>query len=211
MPATDNEALYDKLKRANVLDEFMELMFAHGTHYDDLLEQLEKWGISSSLGALSRFKASHLGAWSFERARQQEKDFLTQHGGDLDELTRNALRVRIFNDAASPNTSTKDVLKMQDLRLREANTKLDVERLQNDVRQKDKALEQKDRALEQSERRVEALEAQAAATKLAAEKTKDAIKSGGMDDATRAALIAEMDRMILGTTAAAAKQQQEAA
>jgi hypothetical protein len=76
MPA-DNESLHDKLKRAEVLEEFLELMFAHEQHYDELLEQLEKWGISSSMGALSRFKASHIGHWSMERAKNEERDFFS--------------------------------------------------------------------------------------------------------------------------------------
>mgnify|MGYP007073216326 CR=1 FL=1 len=62
------------------------------------------------------------------------------------------------------------------------------------------ALEQTKRRLDQAERKIIALEEQAAAAKAAAQRTKDALATGGMDDAKRAELIAEMDRLILGKT-----------
>jgi hypothetical protein len=184
MPA-DNESLHEKLKRAEVLEEFLELMFAHEQHYDELLEQLEKWGISSSMGALSRFKASHIGPWSMERAKNEERDFLERHGADLDEATRRMIAQRVFQLAANPNTSSKDVLKMKDLLLREANMKLDIQRLENDIRQKDKALEQKDRALEQAERKVAAQE------KLISE-AKETLNKKGLSDEDRAVAMRRM-------------------
>lgn len=177
---TDNQSLRDKLKAADVLDEFLELMFAHEKHYDELLEQLETWGISSSMGALSRFKASHIGPWSMERAKNEERDFLEKHGADLDEVTRRMIAQRVFQLAANPNTTSKDVLKMKDLLLREANMKLDIQRLENDIRQRDKALEQKDRALEQAERKVAALEEQ----KKAALQALTTTGTGGISDDT---------------------------
>lgn len=122
MPA-ENESLRDRLRKAGVLDEFMELMFAHEKHYDELLEELEKWGISSSLGALSRFKASHKGEWSMQRALREQQDFLAKHGANLDEVTRQMTAVNIFNIAANPNTPTKDVLKMRDQEIKLAELK----------------------------------------------------------------------------------------
>lgn len=155
---TDTSSLYDKLRTSGMLDEFRELMFAQQLHYDELLTKLEEWGISSSMGALSRFKAAHVGQWSMERAIDAERDFLKEHGADLDEATRKLIALRVFNLAANPDTPTKDVLKMKDLLIREANMKLSIEKLQNDIRQRDRALEQKDRDLEQRERRIAALE-----------------------------------------------------
>lgn len=110
----DNESLHDKLKSKEVLGEFMELMFAHERSYEELLEELEKWGISSSLGALSRFKASHKSEWSMERAKREHSEFLALHGMELDEVTRQMTAVNIFNIAANPNTPHKVVLKMRD-------------------------------------------------------------------------------------------------
>lgn len=162
MNATDNEHLRDKLKSADVLDEFIELMFDHETPYAELLEQLEKWGISSSMGALSRFKRSHMSAWSMQRAQREEREFLEKHGANLDEVTRNMVAVRIFNASANPNTSTKDVLKMKDLLIREAQMKQDAEKLKLDNEHKTRALEQKDKLIELQTRKIEALEAQAA-------------------------------------------------
>lgn len=72
---------------------------------------------------------------------------------------------------------------------------------QKEIDQRDKTIKQKDREIAQKERRIAALEKQAAAAKAAAEKTKEALKSGGMDEKTRAELIKEMDRMILGKSA----------
>ena len=156
--SADNISLREKLKAVDVFDEFVELMFDVEVHYEPLLEQLEKWGISSSLGALSRFKAAHIGWWSMERAKKQEREFLTEHGDKLDEVTRNMVKVRLFQASANPNTSTKDVLKMKDLLIREAGLENDVKKLTGDVKLKERALEQKDRTLEQSERKLQLLE-----------------------------------------------------
>lgn len=171
MPVSaDNVSLREKLKTADVFDEFVELMFDAEMHYDELLEKLESWNISSSLGALSRFKAAHIGWWSMERAKNEEREFLTTHGDKLDDVTRNLVKTRLFQAAANPNTSTKDVLKMKDLLIREAGLENDVKKLAEDVRQRDEALKQKQVQLDLQQRRVEALEAQAAA---AAEKLND--------------------------------------
>ncbi len=61
-----------------------------------------------------------------------------------------------------------------------------------------RTLDQTKRRLDQAERKIIALEAQAEAAKAAAQRTKEALQAGGMDDATRAQLIAEMDHLILG-------------
>jgi len=157
--SADNISLREKLKAADVFDEFVELMFDAEMHYDELLGELEKWNISSSLGALSRFKAAHIGWWSMERAKKQEREFLTEHGDKLDDVMRNMVKVRLFQASANPNTSTKDVLKMKDLLIREAGLQSENKKLETDVKLKERALEQKDRALEQSERRLQMLEA----------------------------------------------------
>jgi uncharacterized protein (DUF3084 family) len=99
---------------------------------------------------------------------------------------------RVFQLAANPNTSSKDVLKMKDLLLREANMKLDIQRLENDIRQKDKALEQKDRALEQAERRIAALEAQAQQAAEKIDQLRDPAK--GDDPEMRQRILDEVDR-----------------
>lgn len=179
MPATDNEWLLDKLKAADVLDEFIELMFDHEQSYAELLEQLEKWKISSSMGALSRFKRRHMSAWSMDRARREEREFLEKNGANLDEVTRNMVALRIFNASANPNTSTKDVLKMKDLLIREAQMKQDAEKLKQDNEHKTRALEQKQELIEFQRREIEALEAQ----KKAAEDILNSTKGkGGVSD-----------------------------
>jgi hypothetical protein len=79
------------------------------------------------------------------------------------------------------------------------------------LKRKDRGLDQAEKKLAQAERRIAALEAQAEAAKKTAEKAKEALKSGGMDEATRQQLMEEMDRMILGTTAAKAKVKEQEA
>lgn len=128
--AVINESLAERLNKAEVYHEFCALMFDQRMHYDELLEQLEKWGISSSLGALSRFKGSHRGHWALERAKREEKEFLSSHGAELDETTRKLVAMRIFQDAASPETSTKDVLRMRDQELQMAKLKQDAVKLE---------------------------------------------------------------------------------
>lgn len=124
-PTAKNESLIERLRKAAVMDEFEALMFDQGMRYEDLLEQLEKWGISSSLGALSRYKISRRGPWAMERAKREEKEFLEGHGADLDETTRKLVAMRIFQDAASPETSTKDVLRMREQEIQMAKLKQD--------------------------------------------------------------------------------------
>lgn len=153
----DNEWLADKLKAKEVFEEFVELMFGLEIEYAELLEQLEKWGISSSMGALSRFKRSHIGPWSMDRAKREEREFLAKHGADLDEVTRNMIAVRIFQASANPNTSNKDVLKIKDLLLREAQMRQDLKKLEQDLSLKTRALEQRDEEITMMREKLEAM------------------------------------------------------
>lgn len=81
---------------------------------------------------------------------------------------------------------------------------------QKEIEQRDTTIRQKDKQIDMQKRKIEALEAQAAATKKVAENAKEALKSGGMDEAKRKLLMEEMDRMILGTNAARAKKEEGA-
>jgi hypothetical protein len=182
---TDNESLSEKLKKAEVFGEFCELMFAHEVGYSELLEQLEKWSISSSMGALSRFKSSNIGQWSMDRAKREERDFLIQHGADLDEVTRNLVAVRIFQAAANPNTSSKDVLKIKDMLLREAQMKQDLKKLEQELGIKTRALDQKDTIIQMQLDKIAEMKAEAERQRIAAEEAMlKATKDGGMTDET---------------------------
>lgn len=130
MPIPTNEPLAERLLKLEVYEEFCALIFDQRMHYEELLVALEKWGISSSLGALSRFKASHRGPWAMERAKREEREFLTQHGAELDDTTRRLVAMRIFQDAASPETTTKDVLRMRDQEIQMARLKQDAVKLE---------------------------------------------------------------------------------
>lgn len=184
-PAINLEPLADRLSKAEVYEEFCALMFDEELHYDDLLEALEKWGISSSKGALSRFKVSHRGNWAMERAKREEKEFLTTHGADLDESTRRLIAMRIFQDAAAPNTSTKDVLRMAELEVQKAKLQQDAVKL----KQAQTKLEQQQQLIDIQERKIAGLEAEkrAAADVLNNEKTK-----GGMSPETIATIRAAL-------------------
>jgi hypothetical protein len=182
---TDNESLASKLKTKEVFDEFVELIFGLETDYEELLEQLEKWGISSSMGALSRFKASHIGAWSLERAKEAEREFLKEHGPNLDDVTRGLIAVRIFNAAANPNTATRDVLKIKEVLLREAGLKQEIKKLEQDNELKTRALDQKDQTIALMREKMDQMKAEQERQRQAAE---DAItranQDGGMTDET---------------------------
>lgn len=188
----DNESLADKLKAKEVFDEFVELMFGLETEYSELLERLEKWGISSSMGALSRFKASHVGWWSMERAKKQERDFLTQHGANLDQVTLNMIAVRIFQAAANPNTTNKDVIKIKEMLLREAQMKQDLKKLEQELALKTRALDQKDEQIDMQRRKIEALEAQANAAAEKLNELRDPSKAA--DPEMRQRILDEVDR-----------------
>lgn len=196
-----NYSLAEQLKDAEMYEEFCELMFATSTTYADLRVKLEEWSIFSSDGALSRFKASHRGPWAMERAKREHKEFLNQHGADMDEAERQLVAMRIFADAASPETPTALVLRMRDQHLGAAKLRIENEKLRHGevkLQQAHKALAQKDEQIDMQKRKIEALEAQAAAATLAAERAKEKLKGGQMDDATREALMAEVDAIMLG-------------
>lgn len=199
----DNQSLWKRLHQAEVLEEFCELMFAQELRYEDLLEQLEKWQIPSSMGALSRFSDSHRSQWTLERAKRQYESMLADEGVNLDEAQRKIVAERLYNLAASPHISEKALLKMKELEIKTATVRQNDERLkQNEVR-----LAQAQTTIDLQTRKIEALEAQAEAAKKAAERAKEAVKGGSMDDTTREALLAEVDAIMLGKP----KPQREAA
>jgi len=187
-PAPQNESLYDRLEKAEVREEFDALMFDQRMNYLELLEELERWGISSSLGALSRYKATWRGPWAMERAKREEREFLTTHGADLDESTRKLVAMRIFQDAASPETSTKDVLRMREQEIQMAKLKQDAVKLE----QAERKLEQAQQMIDLQKRKIEALEAQAEAAAKELEKLRDPEKAE--DPEMRQRILDEVDR-----------------
>lgn len=66
------------------------------------------------------------------------------------------------------------------------------------LEQKDKAIAQKDQEIEMQRRKIEAQEALLEEARQAAARAKETLKSGGMDDATREALMEEVDAIMLG-------------
>lgn len=178
------ETLETKLVRADVYDEFCALMFDEELRYDDLMEKLESWGISSSKGALSRFNVSHRGPWAMERARLQHEKFLADNGATLDDTTRRLIAMRIFQDAASPNTSTKDVLRMAELEVQRARLQQDGVKLE----QAETKLKQAQELIDLQKRKIEALEAAERRAEEEKKAAEDAMlraqKDGGMTDDT---------------------------
>lgn len=187
-PAPPNESLYERLEKAGVREEFDALMFDQRMHYHEMLEELERWGISSSLGALSRYKATWRGPWAMERAKREEKDFLSTHGADLDEATRKLVAMRIFQDAASPETSTKDVLRMREHEIQIAKLKQDAVKLE----QAERKLEQAQELIDLQKRKIEALETQAQAARKELENLRDPEKAE--DPEIRQRILDEVDR-----------------
>lgn len=188
MTSPTNESLAERLHATEVYDEFCALMFDQGMRYEELLEELEKWGISSSLGALSRFKGSHRGPWAMERAKREEKDFLSAHGAELDETTRKLVAMRIFQDAASPETSTKDVLRMKDQEIQMAKLRQDAVKLE----QAERKLGQAQELIDLQIRKIEALEAQATAAAVKLNELRDPAKAE--DPKMRQLILDEVDR-----------------
>ena len=176
----DNHSLWKRLHQAQVLDEFCELMFAQEMRYEDLLEQLEKWQISSSMGALSRFSDSHRSQWTLERAKRQYEAMLADEGVDLDEAQRKVVAERLYNLAASPHISEKALLKMREMEIKQATVRQNDERL----KQNERRLEQAQETIDMQRRKIEALEAEEAARKKAAEDAVNRAKDGGASDET---------------------------
>lgn len=163
-----NESLAKRLRDAEVYEEFCELMFAQRIDYQTLLDEyLEKWGISSSLGALSRFATSELSQYTLDRARRQYESMLNDEGVDLDEAQRKVVAERLYNLAVSPNISEKALLKMRD-------QEIQLEQLKND------------------RRRIDILEGQ----KKAASEKLDELRNPdvGNDEAMRNRILDEVDR-----------------
>lgn len=189
-----NESLASRLQAAEFYDEFCDLLFAQGMSYKPLLEQLEAWNISSSLGALSRFADSQRGPYSMERAKRQYEAMLNDEGSSLDEAQRRTVAERLYNLAASPDISAGALLKMRDQEIKMAELKQSEKR----VLQAERALDQAEKKLEQAERRVLALEAAAEAAAAALSRARETVKAAAMDDTTRAALLNEVDAIMLG-------------
>lgn len=201
--STSNQSLADRLQTAGVYDEFCALMFGQRMRYEDLLEQLEKWNISSSMGALSRFGDSQRSAWTLARAKRETQELLADESIDLDAAQRKVVAERLFNLAAAPDICDKTLLKLRDQEIKMMQLQHDKQRLE----QAEVKLQQAERKLEQAERKIAALEAQAEAAEKAAERAKEVLKGGGMDDATREALLAEVDAIMLGRARPQAKVQ----
>lgn len=155
-----NESLAERLHAAGVYDEFCALMFGQRMRYEDLLEQLEKWNISSSMGALSRFGDSQRSAWTLARAKRETQELLADESIDLDAAQRKVVAERLFNLAAAPDIGDKTLLKLRDQEIK-------MMQLQHDRTR-----------LEQAERRLGLLEKQHqdANEVLADEKLSDAEK-----------------------------------
>jgi hypothetical protein len=176
----DNESLWKKLHKAEVLDEFCALMFDQQLRYEELLEQLEQWGISSSMGALSRFSDSHRSQWTLERAKRQYESMLQDEGVDLDQAQRKVVAERLYNLAASPSISDKALLKMRDQEIARAKLELDQARLM----QAETKLKQAQEVIDMQRRKIDAMEAEEAARKKAAEDAVNRAKDGGASEDT---------------------------
>lgn len=129
MSATRNESLARRLVKAEVYEEFCELLFAQETRYEDLLEELEKWGISSSLGAISRFADSERSQYTLDRAKRQYEAMLEDESVDLDQAQRRMVAERLFNLAASPHITEKSLLKLRELEIKAAQLENDRRRI----------------------------------------------------------------------------------
>lgn len=183
-----NEALADRLVRAEVYDEFCALMFGQRMRYEDLLEQLEQWSLSSSMGALTRFSESHRSQWILARAKAQHESILNDSGSTLEAAQRKLVAENLFNLAASPEVSDKTLLKMRDqeIKLAElAHDKLKIE-------QGEKKLEQAQELIDLQKAKIKALEAQAIAAASKLTELRDPAKAA--DPEMRQRILDEVDR-----------------
>lgn len=183
-----NESLAERLIRAEVYDEFCALMFGQKMRYEDLLEQLESWQISSSLGALTRFSDSHRSQWILARAKAEHKAILEDSGSTLDAAQRKLVAENLFNLAASPEVSDKTLLKMRDqeIKLAElAHDKLKIE-------QGEKKLAQAQELIELQKAKIEEQRAQAAEAAAQIEQLRDPAKAA--DPEMRKRILDEVDR-----------------
>lgn len=200
-PKASNESLADRLIKAEVYEEFCALMFGQRMRYEDLLEQLEKWNLSSSMGGLHRFSESHRSQWILARAKAQHEAMLHDAGTTLDAAQRKLVAENLFNLAASPEVSDKTLLKMRDQEIKLAELRQAEVKLSFDERK----LEQAQELIDMQKRKIEALEAQAEAAKRAAIAAKEKLSTAVMDDATRETLMDEIDAIMLNRRKPAAK------
>lgn len=183
-----NESLADRLIKAEVYEEFCALMFGQRMRYEDLLEQLEKWSLSSSMGALTRFSESHRSQWILARAKAQHESMLHDSGTTLDAAQRKLVAENLFNLAASPEVSDKTLLKMRDQEIKLA----ELEHDKIKISQAEKKLDQAQELIDLQKRKIEALEAQAAAAAAKIEELRDPAKAA--DPEMRQRILDEVDR-----------------
>ncbi len=176
-----NESLADRLVRAEVYDEFCALMFGQRMRYEDLLEQLEQWSLSSSLGALTRFAESHRSQWILARAKAQYESILTDSGSTLEAAQKKLVAENLFNLAASPELSDKTLLKMRDQEIKLAELRQAEVKLEHDERK----LAQAQELIEMQKQKIASMEAREQAEKAAAEAAlTKATHDGGMTEET---------------------------
>jgi hypothetical protein len=182
-----NESLADRLIKAEVYDEFCALMFGQRMRYEDLLEQLEAWSLSSSMGALTRFSESHRSQWILARAKAQHESMLHDSGTTLDAAQRKLVAENLFNLAASPEVSDKTLLKMRDQEIKLA----ELEHDKIKISQAEKKLDQAQELIDLQKRKIEALEAQATAAAAKIEELRDPAKAA--DPEMRQRILDEVD------------------
>lgn len=185
---SSNESLADRLVRAEVYDEFCALMFGQRMRYEDLLEQLEKWNLSSSMGGLHRFSESHRSQWILARAKREHQAMLEDSGSTLELAQRKLVAENLFNLAASPEVSDKTLLKMRDQEIKLA----ELEHDKIKIAQAEKKLEQAQELIDLQKRKIEALEAQATAAAAKINELRDPSKAA--DPEARQRILDEVDR-----------------
>jgi hypothetical protein len=193
LPDEDQAALFEFLRGKSLADGVAWLFGNNGIRTND-----------SSLGDWRGWYELRQRIYGYNADAEELKRLLGTDT-DIDPNLVPKLNEALFLSRAAELGDAKTFAVMAGIMQRDAEMKnqqkahADKMRLETDkLTRKDRTLDQAERKIVQQERKIAALEKQADAAKRMAERTKEALNSGGMDDATRASLVAEIDHLLLG-------------
>lgn len=105
-------------------EELLTLFIDQRASYAEGLELLSKWNITSSIGALANFYQRERSSFVIQRAKHWLTDTAKMLPGEIEEAERTAIAQKMFELAASAETSEKGLLKMRDQHIKLAQLKV---------------------------------------------------------------------------------------
>lgn len=105
-------------------DELLAFFIDKRGTYDAAKDMLAEQGIETSIGALANFYQRERSVFTIERAKHWLKETAEMIPGEIEDAERRAIAQKMFELAASAETSEKGLLKMRDQHIKLAQLKV---------------------------------------------------------------------------------------